>query len=166
MIKILLSYCNTAFLQLCMRMDIMVFAKYPNGAYGPPTIVSIYCIPNMRRSYADNRLVSITYVDNSPELLYDVSSIWIPHEWKDEFELTTSGKSIVTFTRTFPHGVRRDLFSATGELVHSLSPSGFPLVTTKVEYFISPDTNTLDYRPIGDEIKYRHGNYPSRRSGE
>ena len=36
----------------------------------------------------------------------------------------------------------------------------------KVEYFVSPQTGRLEYKAVGDEIRYRSGASPSRRSGE
>jgi len=147
------------------RMDIMVFPKYPTGMYGPPTIVSVYSMPNMRRYYARGRLVSIDYVNNPRETLYDISPIWIPHEWKDEFEMSPSGK-IFTFKRTLPKELRGDLFSAIGELILSSSSSGYPIVTTKVQYYVCPETGVLKYREVGENIRYRLGTSPSRRSGE
>ena len=147
------------------RMDIMVFAQYPNGAYGPPTIISIYNIPYDQRKYAKKGLESITYVKTSPYVPYDVSAIWVPHEWKDVFELNGSGR-IMSFERVLPGGIRDGKFSAIGEKIHSMSSSGYPLATSKVEYFVSSDSGMLEYREVGEEIRYRLGESPSRRSGE
>lgn len=154
------GFCNP-------RLDIMVYAKFGKNLYGPPTAVSIYSSPLMRRKYskASRKLDSITYIKHSPNVPYDISQIWIPHEWKEEFNLTPAGR-ILSFERTFPGGLRHDIFSATGDLVLSMSSSGYPLETQKVEYFISPKTGTLDYRPIGEATTYRLGTSPMRRSGE
>ena len=147
------------------RNDILVFAKFGDDLYGPPTIISIYNIPYAQRKYVKNRLESITYLNSSPHVLYDVSPIWIPHTWKDVFELNARGK-IMSFERTLPGRINGDKFSAIGELIHSMSSSGSPLLTSKVEYFICPDSGTLKYREVGEEIKYRIGESPYRRSGE
>ena len=65
----------------------MVWAKFDGEVCGPPTVISIYNIPFDQRKYGKNGLESITYIKTSPNVLYDVSAIWVPHEWKDMFEL-------------------------------------------------------------------------------
>lgn len=147
------------------RLDIMVWAKFGREVCGPPTVISIYNIPYDQRKYAKKGLESITYVKTSPYVPYDVSAIWVPHEWKDVFELNGSGR-IMSFERTLPGGIRDGKFSAIGEKIHSMSSSGYPLVTSKVEYFVSSDSGMLEYRETGEEIRYRLGESPSRRSGE
>ena len=147
------------------RMDIMVWAKFGDGCYGPPTIVSIYNIPYDQRKYGKKGIESISYVKAARNVPYDTSPIWIPHQWKDVFELNSSGQ-IFAFERLVPGRFRGDRFSAVGELIHETSSSGFPLKTSKVEYFVSPATGELDYRETGDEITYRLGGSPYRRSGE
>ena len=149
-----------------VRWDVLVFAQLPNGMIGPPSIVSIYNPPLMQRKYVKGRLQSISYVGKAPRFLpYDIDPIWTPHEWKDEYTLDRKGR-IVSFTRTFPGKLEEQTISAVGELVESMSPSGFPLSARKVEYFESPETGRLEYRPVGPEIKYRLGTSPYRRSGE
>ena len=81
------------------------------------------------------------------------------------FELNDRGR-IVSFERIVPGCIKGEKFSAIGEHVHSMSASGYPLVTSKVEYFISPESGTLEYHEVGEEIHYRLGQSPSRRSGE
>ena len=147
------------------RMDIMVWAKFGKDLYGPPTIISIYNIPFDQRVYGGKGLESITYLRASPNVPYDVSAIWVPHEWKDMFELNNSGQ-IMSFERILPGGVRGEKFSAIGEKIHSMSSSGYPLVTSKVEYFISPDSGKLEYREVGEAIHYRLGESPYRKGGE
>ena len=147
------------------RMDIMVWAKFGNGRYGPPTIVSIYNVPYDQRKYGKKGIESINYAKTVRNLPYDISPIWIPRQWKDVFELNSSGQ-IFTFERLLPGRFRGDQFSAVGEMIHETSSSGFPLKTSRVEYFVSPVTGDLDYREIGDEKTYRLGESPYRRSGE
>ena len=147
------------------RMDIYIFAKFGNNLYGPPTIISLYRPPYDQRKYGKKGLESITYQKFSKNVPYDISPIWIPHEWTDVFELNDRGQ-IVSFERVAPGCIKGEFFSAIGERVHSMSASGYPLITSKVEYFISPDSGKLEYREIGEEIHYRLGQSPSRRSGE
>ena len=148
-----------------VRADIFVFAQMANGLYGPPSVVSIYNPPLAKRAYAKGKLQSISYLNESKDVLYDISPIWAPREWKDDFALNGKGR-IVSFTRTTKGSFTEEPFSAIGELVLSMSSSGIPLVTRKVEYFISPETGELGYRPVGEEKKYRLGESPFRRSGE
>ncbi len=147
------------------RWDVMVFARMPNGMIGPPSIVSFYRPPFMQRKYEGKKLRSITYIGKSRNVPYDIGPIWIPHEWKDDYNLDSKGR-ILSFVRTFPGRFDEDTFSAIGELVESMSSSGFPTLTRKVEYFVSPQTGRLEYKAVGDEIRYRSGASPSRRSGE
>ena len=147
------------------RLDIMVWAKFGNGYYGPPTVVSIYNVPYAQRKYGKKGLESISYVKIAQNVPYDISPIWIPRQWKDIFELNLNGQ-IFTFERRFPGRFRGDRFSAVGELIHETSSSGFPLKTSKVEYFVSPETGDLRYRETGGEITYRLGESPYRKSGE
>ena len=147
------------------RADILVFAQSANGLYGPPAIVSVYNPPLAKRTYSRGKLQSISYLKESKNVPYDIGPIWAPREWRDDFALNGKGR-IVSFTRTIPGSFTEEQFSAIGELVLSMSASGIPLVTRKVEYFISPETGALGYRPVGDEKKYRLGESPFRRSGE
>ena len=148
-----------------VRADILVFAQAANGLYGSPAVVSIYNPPLAKRSYAKGKLQSISYIKASKDVLYDIGPIWAPREWRDDFALNGKGR-IVSFTRTTKGSFTEEPFSAIGELVLSMSSSGIPLVTRKVEYFVSPETGALGYRPVGEEKKYRLGESPFRRSGE
>ena len=152
------AYCGT-------RADIFVFAQMANGLYGPPSVVSIYNPPLAKRTYTKGKLQNISYLKASKNVPYDIGSIWATREWRDDFALNGKGR-IVSFTRTPPGSFEEEPFSAIGELVLSMSSSGIPLVTRKVEYFISPETGALGYRPVGEEKKYRLGESPFRRSGE
>ena len=148
-----------------VRADVFVFAQMANGLYGPPSVVSIYNPPLAKRAYAKGKLQSISYLRESKDVLYDIGPIWAPREWRDDFALNGKGR-IVSFTRTTKGSFTEEPFSAIGELVLSMSSSGIPLVTRKVEYFVSPETGALCYRPAGEEKKYRLGESPFRRSGE
>ena len=148
-----------------VRADVFVFAQMANGLYGPPSVVSIYNPPLAKRTYAKGKLQSISYLKESKNVPYDIGPIWAPREWRDDFALNGKGR-IVSFTRTVPGSFAEEPFSAIGELVLSMSSSGIPLVTRKVEYFVSPETGALCYRPAGEEKKYRLGESPFRLSGE
>ena len=148
-----------------LRADVLVFAQMANGLYGPPSVVSIYNPPFAKRTYVKGKLKSISYLKGAKNVPYDIGPIWAPREWRDDFVLSSKGR-IASFTRSVPGSYEEEPFSAIGELVLSMSSSGMPLVTRKVEYFISPETGALGYRPVGEEKKYRLGESPFRRSGE
>ena len=147
------------------RKDIMVWAKFDNGSYSLPTVISIYNVPYGQRKYGKKGIESINYVKTARNVPYDIGPIWIPRQWTDVFELNLNGQ-IFTSERLFPGRFRGDRFSAVGELIHETSSSGFPLKTSKVEYFVSPETGDLSYRETGGEITYRLGESPYRKSGE
>ena len=150
---------------MAQRYDIMVFAQYGKSLFSPPTIVSFCRIPYERRLYDKGRIKSILYDTRSPHALYDLSPIWVHRDWRDDFEYGGGGK-IEGFSRTRKGVFRADEFSATGEIVISTHSSGLPHVVRQVEYFVSPETGLLDYRPVGEEIVYRIGKYKYRHSGE
>ena len=143
----------------------MVFAQFPNGQLSLPSVVSFYRIPFESRRFEQGRINTILYSTKAKDALYDLSTIWVHRDWRDDFIHDGHGR-IEGFTRTRKGVLRPDEFSATGELVISTYSSGLPHVVRKVEYFVSPETGLLDYRPAGDEIIYRIGRYEYRRSGE
>ena len=147
------------------RFDVMVFAEYGSGIYSAPAIVSFYNCPLAKRDFEKGRLKAISYLLKSSQLPYDMASAWIPHEWKDDYELDLHGR-IIGMERTRPGRFRADVFSAKGEYVVSTFSSGLPRITQKVEYFVSPETGMLDYRTVGDEIVHRISDDTYRRSGE
>lgn len=142
------------------RMDIAVYAQMPDGTCGAPTIISVFHPPYAKRkNYPDGRLESITYVTETPDALYDLSPIWIPHEWQDDYFTDGKGR-IETFNRSRPGCFERsEEFASAGEIILESYSSGLPKITKRVEYFISPETKHLEYRQIGDEKEYRIGEY-------
>ena len=152
------------------RADVIVFARNSRGLCGAPAVLSIYNPPLARRKYGKEagnkvRLQSIEYLEKSKDVLYDISPIWHPHVWRDEYMRDTSGRMLY-LSRYLPGQYRPELFAANGALVLSLSPSGYPIATQAVEYFVDGDTGALSYRPHGDEIRHKPGAHPTRRSGE
>lgn len=145
------------------RMDIAVFAQMPDGTCGVPTIISVFHSPYAKRKNCPNgRLESITYLSESPDALYDLSPMWIPHEWKDDYFTDVKGR-IETFNRLRPGNYgRSEEFAAANEIILESYPSGLPKVTRHIEYFISPETKRLDYRQVGEEKSYKFGEYKLR----
>ena len=147
------------------RLDVMVFAEYGNGLYSAPAIVSFYKCPLARRDFSDGKLKSISCNLSSGSVPYDISPIWIPREWKDEFEHDEHGR-IIGFERTTPGSPGWEKFSARGEYVLSSFSSGLPEVTREAEYFVAPESGRLECRPAGEETRHRIGENVYRRSGE
>ena len=152
------------------RLDIMVFAQNGRGLCGAPAILSIYNPPLVRRKCGNGtngkvQLQSIEYLANSKDVLYDISPIWHPHAWRDEYTRDTNGRMLY-LSRYLSGQYRAEQFAANGNLVLSLSSSGYPVTTQAVEYFVDGDTGALSYRPHGPEIHHKAGFHPLRRSGE
>ena len=147
------------------RLDAIVFADYGNGRYSAPSIVSFYKCPLVKRKSEDGGVKSMEYMLKSSIVPYDLSPIWTPRQWIDDFELDSHGR-ITGIVRSQPGRLGWTRLSATGEYVVSTYSSGFPEVTRKLEYYVSPETGLLDYRPVGEEIKHRIGRGTYRRSGE
>lgn len=152
------------------RVDVMVFAQNARGLCGAPAILSIYNPPLARRKFGkgtDNKLQlqSIEYLADSKNVLYDISPIWHPHVWRDEYTRDTKGRMLY-LSRYLPGQYRAEQFAANGALILSLSPSGYPLTTMSVEYFVDSESGKLTYRSHGPEVHHRTGLHPMRRSGE
>lgn len=159
------AYCIYDVMNARPRIDVMVFAIIDEMIYSPPTIISIYSPTVVKRMYANKRLQSIEYLVNQKATPYDISPIWTPCKWRDEISRDAAGR-MLTFSRYLPGKLRPDVFSVNGELVLSLSASGYPVRTKAVEYFVDDETGMLSYRSVGAEKEYGYGKHPIRRSGE
>lgn len=148
-----------------VRTDIMVFALVDDAICGAPAIVSIYNPPLAKRRFEKGRLQSIEYLAKSSIVPYDISPVWIPRAWKDEYVRDSHGRTM-TVSRYMPGQFRPQVFSATGEIALSLSSSGYPLVTQAVEYFEDANSGSLSFRAVGPEKEIPFGSHPSRLSGE
>lgn len=142
------------------RMDIAVFAQMPDGTCGVPTIISVFHSPYVKRTNtSDGRLESLAYLGEALDAMYDMSPIWISHEWKDDYYTDEKGR-IQSFSRLRSGWFgRSDEFASAEEIILESYSSGLPKTTRRVEYFISPETNRLEYRQVGDVKEYRMGEY-------
>ena len=147
------------------RVDVMVCQKC-DDVLGPPTYISFYNIPYMKRNYDKNgRIVSIEYAkDIRRPPRYDISSIWIPRRWTDEYEYR--GFDIHGFTREFPFTNlprrRSEEFSNRGCRVMGKDYHNDPIQVRKVRYYIEDEE--LKYELIGEEVPVR--GFTPRRRGE
>ena len=144
------------------RRDVLVFARYGKGPYGPPSVISFYTVPNERRKYEDNKIESVEYVkqmDVIPQLYQN-------KPWKDAYVLDTLG-NLVGFRRTRTGRFGDERFTLTGELVTETFAGDTPKESRKVRYFTSPDDpGTLDFAPAQETTSYRLETVPSRDRGE
>ena len=164
------GYCDCSIIwgAVNVRHDVAVFARYGDGPYGPPAIISFYRIPNEERRYAgDAALPTVEYLKR------DVIIPWLYQNkaWTDDYLLDMNG-NVSGFTRMRKNGFRGERFSARGEYIVESYADDSPKIAQKVRYFTDPhDSNTLDYEITDEEVRYRphevqpkdRGEFPKRR---
>lgn len=147
------------------RIDIMVCQKR-NGVIGPPTYISFYNSPFVVRRYDDqNRIVSVEYTKSCKyPPPYDISLLWIPRCWTDEYEYR--GSDIHGFIREYPIGnlpIRKaEEFSNRGEMVLLKDYREDPSLIQNIGYYV--EDGELKCETYGDEIKVK--GFSPRRRGE
>ena len=153
-----------AHLQL-RRIDIMVCYKH-GETMGPPSYVSFYSIPYVKRNYdRQKKVVSIEYAYKPKKTPpYDISPIWIPRKWTDEYEHRSS--DIHGFTREFPIESlprrKAEGFSNRGEMVLEKDCYDDPTLVQRVRYYV--EDGELMYEPCGESKRVKGFN--PRRRGE
>ena len=145
------------------RQDVLVFARYDGGPWGPPSVISFFVVPNERRVYSQQgRIESIDYVKAEAVVL----PLYQNKPWKDEFTYDSFGKAIGC-SRTRAGMFRGEPFSMDGEAVVETYPNELPKVTSKVRYFTRPDDPaTLDYEVLDEEISHPNREIVPRDRGE
>lgn len=147
------------------RIDIMVCQKC-GEVIGPPTCISFYSVPFIKRRYDKLwRIASMEYTDVTPKAPpYDISPIWIPRRWTDEYEYRSN--DIHGFTRTFPIEIllrrKAEVFSNRGDLVLGKDYHDDPTLVQKVLYYVQD--GELKYKPYGVEERVK--GFKPRRRGE
>ena len=147
------------------RIDIMVCQKH-GETMGPPSYISFYAIPHIKRNYdRRNKVISIEYSHNHRNAPpYDISPIWIPRRWTDEYEYRSS--DIHGFTREFPMEIlprrRAEVFSNRGELVLGKDCHDDPTLVQKVLYYV--EDGELKYKTW--DVEERVKGFKPRRRGE
>ena len=147
------------------RIDIMVCQKR-NDVMGPPTYISFYDSPYVVRKYDNQkRILSAAYAKSCKTTPpYDISSLWIPRSWTDEYEYRDS--DIHGFIREYPITSlpmrKADEFSNRGEMVLSKDYHGDPSLIQKIKYYV--ESGELKYEACGDEINVK--GFTPRRRGE
>ena len=145
------------------RRDVLVFARYGEGPWGPPSVISFYSLPNERRQYdREGRIESIDYLQD-PSV---IPALYQNKPWKDTFEMDSLG-NVIGFQRTRRGQFREERFSWAGEFVTETYASDLPKTTRKVRYFTRPDDPaTLDYEITDETVAYKMGAFEPRDRGE
>ena len=145
------------------RLDFAVFARYGDGPYGPPSMISFFVVPNEVRQYDKlGRIVKIAY--RKTEVL--MPGLYQNKPWTDVYEHDGQG-GIIGFLRTRSGAETDERFSAFGEFIVETHPNGAAKVAKKTRYFTSPgDSSVLDYEVTEETVNYRQGVFEPRTRGE
>ena len=145
------------------RRDVLVFARYGQGAYGPPSVISFYRVPNERRRYDRGGIIE------SVEYLADQAVIpWVYQNkpWKDLY-LQDSLGNVIGFQRMRTGIFEKALFSKPTEFVTETYPGDLPKTTKTVRYFVRPsDPTTLDYEVTEETVEHKMETAGLRDRGE
>ena len=113
------------------RVDVACFAKTHGTAYGAPSIISFYCIPQEKRVYRkDGKIESIDYAN--PEMAYSDPALALPRRWKDTYSYSASG-DLLGFSRSY-NGRETAFFTPKGARVTERNPDGSPKRAVAVAY--------------------------------
>lgn len=143
------------------RTDVLVFARYGNGPWGAPSIISFYNSPYEIRSYNKAKEVEKIQYIPAPKKLppYDISSICLPAEWTDYYQYDGE-HHILGFKRVTPLTPIGEEFSYLGEKVLEQHPNDTPKTAMKVRYFAKD--GQLHFEETGEQINYRPDAYKPR----
>lgn len=136
------------------RADVAVFARFQDGSWGAPSIISFYASPYESREYQrDGKLEKIVYQTHPRQPPpYDISPICLPANWTDYYQYDDQGR-IFGFSRTAPLGTRSETFSNLGERILEYHAGDTPKTTIRIRYF--EQDGELKYEETGEEINYR-----------
>ena len=146
-----------------VRRDILVFARYGEGPWGPPSVISFYSLPNERRQYdRDNRIEAVDYVEDRAV----IPQLYQNKRWRDIYQRDSLGNAI-GFLRTRRGQFREERFSWLGEFVTETYATELPRTARKVRYFTRPDDpSALDYEITDQTVEYKMHAFESRDRGE
>lgn len=145
------------------RRDVLVFARYGEGPWGPPSVVSLYSLPNERRQYdREGRIASIEYAEDGEV----IPQLYQNKPWKDLFVPDSLG-NVTGFLRTRRGQFREERFSGRGEFILETYANDLPKTAQKVRYFTRPDDpTTLDYELADETVEYKLQTFEPRNRGE
>ena len=143
------------------RVDVAVFARWGEGPWGAPSIISFYASPYEVRTCKKNVLESIRYLPtpkNPP--LFDISKICLPAEWTDSYRFDDENQ-IIGFSRMLPGDIKGDDFSSRNELILESHPNGTPKAARKIRYFAKD--GRLQYEETEETVSYKLETFRPRR---
>ena len=145
------------------RRDVLVFARYGEGAYGPPSVISFYRVPNERRRYDRNgRIESVEYLADQTAIPW----VYQNKPWKDLY-LQDSLGNVIGFQRMRTGIFEKMPFAGPAEFVTETYPGDLPKTTKKVRYFTRPeDPTTLDFEVTGETVEHKMQSFEPRDRGE
>lgn len=146
-----------------VRSDVLVFARYGEGPWGPPSVISLLRIPNERRQYdQEGRIQSVQYVRDTGI----IPQLYQNKPWRDVYVQDLLG-AVVGFQRTREGEIWDVPYSIVGERVIETYSSDMPKETVKVRYFTRPDDpTTLDYEETSETVRYPDKPFVPRSRGE
>ena len=143
------------------RVDVAVFARWGEGPWGAPSIISFYSSPYEVRTYKKNTLESIRYLPNPKNPPpFDISRLCPPAEWTDTYRHDDMNQ-LTGFSRLLPDGITNDDFSSQNERILESHPNGTPKVARKIRYFTKD--NRLQYEETEAEVSYKLKTFQPRR---
>lgn len=145
------------------RIDIAVFARWGEGPWGAPSILSFAVSPYEKRSHEWIHVRKIEYLlKPKVEPAYDLSSVFLPANWTDYYKYNDKDQ-VIGFTRTFPDAAISEPFSNRGERVIEYHPNETPKVAQKVRYF--ERDGQLRFEDEGTPIEYKLAPFVPRARG-
>lgn len=145
------------------RRDVLVFARYGEGAYGPPSVISFYRVPNERRRYdRKGRIESIEYLADKAVIPW----VYQNKPWKDLYMQDSLG-NVIGFQRMRTGIFEKEHFSSPAEFVTETYPGDLPKTTKKVRYFTRPEEPaTLDFEVTDETVGHKMQSFELRDRGE
>ena len=143
------------------RVDVAVFARWGEGPWGAPSVISFYASPYEVRTYKKDALESIRYLPNPKNPPpFDISRICLPAEWTDTYRHDDENR-ITGFSRLLPDGITSEDFSSQNERILESHPNGTPKSARKIRYFT--EGGRLQYEETKEETSYKLGAFQPRR---
>lgn len=143
------------------RVDVAVFARWGEGPWGAPSIISFYASPYEVLTYKKDALESIRYLPNPKNPPpFDISRICPPAEWTDAYRYDDENR-ITGFSRLLPDGITSEDFSSRNERILESHPNGTPKSARKIRYFTKD--GRLQYEETREEVSYKLGTFQPRR---
>lgn len=134
--------------QIRNRLDIMVCSRYGTGAYGPPSVISFFVIPNEKRTYDKSGWIECIEYQKGD---FVIPQLYQNKPWTDTYNVDEQG-NIMGFSRLRTGQLfGKEPFGVDGDYVWEFHADDMPKVVSPVRYFTTPDDpNALDYEILGE----------------